>query len=42
MILVHIAMYAHKNGWVVINVPNCRKWTHLSTKVTRYYNGLFV
>lgn len=35
-------MYAHKNKWIVVNVPDCRKWTHERKKVTRFYNGLYL
>lgn len=43
MILAYAAMYAFKNNWIVINVPNVHKWTqdHLATPV-KMFNGLFV
>jgi hypothetical protein len=28
MILAYLSMFAHSNDWIVINVPNCYKWTH--------------
>ena len=42
MILTHLAMYGFKNKWILVNVPDCRKWTHDKKKVTRFYNGLYM
>jgi hypothetical protein len=43
MILAYLSMFAHKNGWIVINVPNVYKWTFDRTaKYDRAYNGLYV
>ena len=42
MIMTHLSMWAHKNGWIVINVPSCHKWTHKKKKINRMFNGLYV
>lgn len=43
MILAYAAMYAFKNQWILINVPNVQKWTrgHRATPV-KMFNGLFI
>lgn len=43
MILTYAAMFAFKNNWIIISVPNSLKWTQ-DAKVTpkKMYNGLFV
>lgn len=43
MILAYLSMMAHKNGWIVINVPNAYLWTHdTKAKYPRAYNGLYM
>lgn len=43
MILTYIALFAHKNDWIVINVPNAYKWTqNLKSSMQRTFNGLFL
>lgn len=43
MILAYAAMYAFKNNWILINIPNVHKWTQDHTvKPVRMFNGLFV
>lgn len=43
MILAYLAMFAHKNGWITINLPNAYKWTqNRKTKYVRAYNGLYL
>lgn len=43
MILLYLSMLAHKNNWIIINVPNAYKWTHdKKAKYPRAYNGLFL
>lgn len=43
MILAYVAMYALKNNWLVINIPNVQKWTQdLKATPTKMFNGLFV
>ena len=43
MILAYAAMFAFKNNWIIISVPNSLKWTQ-DSQVTpkKMYNGLFV
>lgn len=43
MILTYLSMYAYKNNWLVINVPNVYKWTFdRKIKYIRAYNGLYL
>lgn len=43
MILAYVSMFAYKNGWIVINVPNAYKWTQAQRiKYVRAYNGLYL
>jgi len=43
MILAYMAMWAHHNKWIVINVPSGYKWTNdRKVKYERAFNGLFV
>jgi hypothetical protein len=43
MILAYTAMYAFKNNWILINIPNAKKWTQDRTaKPVKMFNGLFV
>lgn len=43
MILAYLAMWAHKNKWIVINVPCAYRWTNdRKVKYQRAYNGLFL
>jgi hypothetical protein len=43
MILAYLAMYAYKNGWIVVNLPNAYKWTqNRRTQYVRAYNGLYL
>lgn len=43
MILAYAAMFAFKNNWIVISVPNAVKWTQdLQATPKKMYNGLFV
>jgi hypothetical protein len=41
MIMAYVAMWAHKNNWITINVPSGYKWTNdRSAKIELAYNGL--
>jgi len=43
MILAYAAMYAFKNNWILINVPNVNKWTtDRSVTPKKMFNGLFI
>lgn len=43
MILYYLTMYAYKNNWITITVPNAYKWTQIKkTKYVRAYNGLYL
>lgn len=43
MILTYVSMWAHKNGWVVLNLPSAYKLNHgKDMNYSRAYNGLFV
>ena len=43
MILAYLSMFAYKNKWIVVNVPNVYNWTHsIRLKYVRAYNGLYV
>lgn len=43
MILAYVAMWAFKNNWILVNVPNAYKWTNdRKAKYERAYNGLYV
>lgn len=43
MILAYLSMFAWKNGWIIVNLPNAYKWTQSRTvKYVRAYNGLYL
>jgi hypothetical protein len=43
MTLAYVAMWAFKNNWIIVNVPNSYKWTNdRKAKYERAYNGLYV
>ncbi len=43
MILAYLSMFAFKNNWIIINVPDSYKWTHdRHIKYPRAYNGLYL
>lgn len=43
MILAYVAMYGFKNNWIVVSIPNVKKWTQdHRAKPVKMFNGLFV
>ena len=43
MVLHYLTMFAYKNNWIVINVPNCYKWTqNKKNDIQRCFNGLYL
>lgn len=43
MILTYVSMWAYKNGWLVLNLPNAYKLNNdPSVLYRRAYNGLFM
>ena len=43
MILAYLSMMAHRNNWIVINVPNVHYWTYdTKAKYPRAFNGLYL
>lgn len=43
MILAYLTMFAYKNNWITVTVPDAYKWTQFKkTKYVRAYNGLYL
>ena len=43
MTLAYAAMFAYKNNWIVVSVPNVIKWTQdENVEPKKMFNGLFV
>ena len=43
MILAYLSMFAFKNNWIIVNLPDAYKWTHdRHIKYPRAYNGLYL